>query len=352
MKRFACAALALAALTAAPAVAQDKVKAVPVLIGLLNPSGLVAEEGTTHLLVSDSGAGRVLCFHTDGGEYEKVITKFAKDVYGKGPMYDIGPLGLAFAGKGNLIVGGGDRVDGKEVVYVFKMPPHGKSVEASTAKTLGPVIDPKDSPKGEGNYFGIVADDKAIYVTSNGDDTKGWILKAEGKNGEYGPLKPFIATKPLVNVDAPAAITLDEHGHLVVGQMGEVNVAGDSLLTVYDAQSGKLITSAKTGLSDLVGLAYSKGKLYGIDFSWADPKNGGLYRIELSGEDKKEATVKTEKLCSLDKPAAMAFGTDGKLYIAEFGTEGTAKDADGKPLLGPDGKPIRPGRVVVIEGDL
>jgi hypothetical protein len=344
MKRFGFAALALLAIAAGQAAAQDKVKAVPVLIGLLNPSGLVAEPGTTHLLVADSGAGRILCFHTDGGEYEKVITKFAKDVYGKGPMYDIGPLGLAFAGKGNLIVGGGDQIDGKEVVYVFKMPPHGSTITADKGATLGPIpIGHKDSPKGEGNFFNVAVTPDAIFVSSNGDDTKGWILKAEGKDGKYGELKCFIATKPDLNVDAPTALTVDSHGHLVVGQMGEVNVAGDSLLAIYDPKTGKLITSVKTGLSDLVGLAYKAGKLYGIDFSWADPKNGGLYRIDLSGEDK-DATVKTEKLCSLDKPAAMAFGNDGKLYIAEFGTQTEEKN--------PDGTPLRPGRIVMIEGDL
>jgi hypothetical protein len=346
MKRFGIAALALAALAAGQAAAQEKVKVTVALEGLLNPSGLVAEPGTTHVLVSDSGAGRILCFHTDGWAYEKVITKFAKDVYGKGPMYDVGPLGLAFAGKGNLVVGGGDQVDGKEVVYIFKMPPHGQTITADQGATLGPIpIGHKDSPKGEGNFFGVAVTNDALFITSNGDDTKGWILKSEGSNGKYGELKCFIATKPAVNVDAPAAITVDKSGRLVVGQMGEVNMAGDSLLTIYDPKSGKLIGSAKTGLSDLVGLAYSRsGKLYGIDFSWIDPKNGGLFRIDVTGEGK-DLAVKTEKLCSLDKPAAMAFGNDGQLYVAEFGTESEDKKT-------PDGKLMRPGRIVLIEGDL
>lgn len=340
--RFGFAAAVGAALfgfAAGRAVAEDKVKVTPVLKGLLNPSGLASEPGTTHLLVSDSGAGRILCFHTDGWEYEKVITKFAKDVYGKGPMYDVGPLGLAFHGR-QLVVGGGDQVDGKEVVYVFNMPPHGQSITADKGQTLGPIGPSPDSPKGEGNFFGVAVTKAGVFITSNGDDTKGWILKAPLSGGKFGELKPFIATKSKVSVDAPAAITVDKHGHLVVGQMGEVNAAGDSLLTIYDASTGELITSAKTGLSDLVGLAYSpkSGKLYGIDFSWVDPSKGGLYSIELSGEDK-DATVKTEKLCSLDKPAAMCFANDGKLYVAEFGTQA-------------EGSTERPGRIVMIEGDL
>lgn len=328
------------AVSTGSAQAEDKNKATDVLLGLLNPSGITAQPGTTHLLISDSGAGRILCFHTNGGDYEKVITKFGKDVYGKGPMYDIGPLGLAFLGKNQLVVGGGEEVDGKEVMHIYDLPPHGQAITADKGTTLGPIPAGSDTGKGEGNFFGVATTAEGIYVTSNGDDTKGWILKSEVKNGKAGALKPFIATKTKVSVDAPAAITIDKAGQLVVGQMGEVNVAGDSLLTIYDAK-GDLVTSAKTGLSDLVGLAYSPktGKLYGIDFSWVDPKAGGLYSIEISGSGK-DATVKTEKLTSLDKPAAMAFGTNGKLYVAVFGTKGEAADAP------------RPGKLVMIEGDL
>jgi DNA-binding beta-propeller fold protein YncE len=245
-------------------------------------------------------------------------------------------------------VGGGDQVDGKEVMYFFDLPPHGKTIEAKDAKFKTNPIDPRpESPKGEGNFYAIAYTNDAIYVTSNGDDTKGWVLKADiAKDGKPGELKTFIATKEKVNVDAPVAIAVDEHGHLVIGQCGEVNVAGDSLLTIYDAKSGELITSAKTGLNDITGLCYGpkSKKLYAIDFSWVDPKAGGLYRLDLSGEEK-DATVKTEKLCSLDKPAAMCFGADGALYVAEFGTVDESKKDE-------KGNVIRPGRVVKIEGDL
>lgn len=344
--RFALAAVLVAA-TVSAARAED-LKPTPVLTGLLNPCGLTMQPGSDHLIVADSGAGRIFGFSVTDWHADKMITGFGTDKYGKGPIYDIGPLGLTFVGK-RLVVGGGNQVDGKELVYFFDLPPHGKTIEAKDAKyTAGPIpIGAKESPKGEGNFYGVVYTNDAIYVTSNGDDTKGWVLKADiGKDGKPGELKPFIATKEKVNVDAPVAITLNKQGQLVIGQMGEVNVAGDSLLTVYDAKSGELITSAKTGLSDIAGLAYGpkSGKLYAVDFSWADPKNGGLFRLDVTGAGK-DATVKAEKLCSLDKPAALCFGSDGALYVAEFGTEDPSKkDAKGNVM--------RPGRVVKIEGDL
>jgi hypothetical protein len=344
MKKLLCsfAAAAVLAVGAIPAAAQDA-KVVPVLTGLLNPSGLVMQPGTNHMLVSDSGAGRILCFHIDDWHYDKCILKFAKDVYGKGPMYDIGPLGMCFAGK-TLVVGGGDQVDGKEVVYFFDVPPHGQTVEASKAKfTAGPIAEGhKDSPKGEGNFFGVAYTNNSVYVTSNGDDTKGWVLKtAVAKDGKPGELTPFIATKTKVNVDAPVAITVNDKGQLVIGQMGEVKEpAGDSLLTVYDAKSGDLVSSAKCGLNDICGLAYGpkSKKLYAIDFSWSKPEDGGLFRLDVSGEGK-DMTVKAVKLAKLDKPAAMCFGADGKLYVAEFGTQA-------------EGSKERPGRLVMIDADL
>jgi hypothetical protein len=47
--------------------------------------------------------------------------------------------------------------------------------------------------------------------------------------------------------------------------------------------------------------------------------------------------VNAVKIASLDKPAAMAFGADGALYVAEFGT-------------GAEG--AKAGRLLKITGDL
>ena len=55
-----------------------------------------------------SGAGRIVRIELSTGKVEDVITGFKQDVYGKGPMYDIGPLGLAFLDANTLVVGGGD----------------------------------------------------------------------------------------------------------------------------------------------------------------------------------------------------------------------------------------------------
>src|SRR5690606_17051521 len=105
---------------------------------------------------------------------------------------------------------------------------------------------------------------------------------------------------------------------LVIGQMGEINVdPGDSLLTFYDPANGQLKRKLKLNLYDVTGLAYSPKtkKLYATDFAWAKPEEGGLFELAIEGEN-----VKTTKIAKLDKPTALAFDKDGRLYVTVIGT--------------------------------
>jgi glucose/arabinose dehydrogenase len=300
------------------------------IIHLDNPSGIAVHPGTGHVFaVSNQGVFRYV-----PGKPSKIyleIEGFPKDIYGKGPMYDIGPLGCTLWGTDKLIVADGSRKDGEELVRVYKVEdavPGKPRKEDAAEFTLGPIApNEQTSPKGEGNFYGIAVWKDAIYITSNGDDTKGWILKSAIAEGKPGPLTPTIATKEAVEVDAPIAITVSPDGNnLVVSQGGEVNTPGDSLLTTYDAE-GKLVKKYTTGLHDICGLAYSpKGKLYAVDFAWADTTQGGLFELTIDGD-----ACKATKILSLDRPTSLAFDKEGGLYITVFGT---GKDTGDKPKGG------------------
>ena len=123
----------------------------------------------------------------------------------------------------------------------------------------------------------------------------------------------------MVEVDAPVAIALSKQGDIVVGQFGEVNKPQDSLLTFYSAKTGKMLMNLETKLYDITGLAYSpkSGNLYATDFAWMKPDEGGLYRL-----DRNASGVKAVKIASLDKPTALAFASDGTLYITVIGPKG------------------------------
>lgn len=308
----------------------------PILDGLDNPTGVAIQPGTGHLFVADSGAGRVIVVDPKQKTEARVaVGGFPADIYGKGPKYNIGPLGLAFLDKNTLVVGDGSMKDGEEVVRIYDVSKNVTLKHDAAKHTLGPIKAGEDSEKGEGNFYAVAATKTAIYITSNGDDTKGWVLRAELSSGKPGELKPFIPTKKRLEgvdhpTDAPVGITMNNSGHIVVGQMGEINVEGDSLLTVYDPEDGSLKSLAKTGLYDIAGLAYSpkSGKLYGVDYAWMAPEKGGLFELDLN-ED--AGTVEVKRIANLDKPTSLAITAEGTIYVT---TIGTAKEgADKKPGL-------------------
>jgi hypothetical protein len=287
-----------------------------------NPSGIAIHPETGNIFVAEH-RGVFRLYRTEGmrgWQRSEEIGGYPTDIYGKGPMYNIGPLGLAFVDDHHLVVGDGSRVDGEELLRVYDIeeaPLTTPMAEGDAEITLGPITAGEFTEKGEGNFYGIAVSQNAIYVTCNGDDTKGWISRATFTDAHaIDPLTPFIATKEAVEVDAPIAITLNGEGNLVVGQGGEVNVPGDSLLTIYNAESGELIASYETGLHDICGLAYdSTGRLFAVDYAWVDPTQGGLFELTIDGD-----YCEARKVIALDKPTAMAFEEDGDLYITCFGT--------------------------------
>ena len=333
-------------LTSAQDAKDKKITMKQLVSNLENPSGIAVQEGSGHVFV----ASRYGVYRYDPDAHAVKLPEIANSTkptgtYGKGTYetstkFDIGPLGLAFLDKDHLIVGDGSKPDPEELVRVYKIgaePAKSAITEDKAVHTLGPIKAGDLSAKGEGNFYGVAVGAGAIFVTSNGDDTKGWVLKSEIKDGKPGTLTPFIATKEATEVDAPVAITFSLDGkELVVGQMGEMNVSGDSLLTTYDPKTGKLIKKYETGLSDIAGLAYSSKtkKLYATDFAWldstkekAEEKTGGLYELTI-----KDDKVESKKILALDKPAAIAFSKDGsKLYLTTFGTKAKDDESDKSP---------------------
>ena len=310
--------------------AQDAIPEV-VMKGLHNPSGVAIQPETGYVFVADSGAGRIV--RVIDGKAEAVITDFPTEGYGENPTYKIGPLGLLFLDKDTLVVGGGGLPAGEDLIRIYKVPDIGEgSIKASAPRGKEfslPAIaksGDKDAQPGEGNFYGLALGSEGIFVTCSGDDSKGWVSFATLKQNQITSFKREIATEDLTEVKAPVAATISPQGYLVIGQMGETTNAKDSLLTFY-SQSGTKLGAYLTGLNDITGLAYGPrhGRLFALDFNWANPKQGGLYKLVDMKNDKKCESVLMSKF---EKPTALAFTGKGDCYIT---LAGTAKPADGRP---------------------
>jgi DNA-binding beta-propeller fold protein YncE len=301
-------------------------KAEIVLEELNNPTGLAIQPETGTIFIADSGNHQIV--KLVDGKAEAVITDFPSDVYGKGPMVNIGPLGLLFLDKNTLVVGGGGLPDGEEMLRVYELPEDGKPIKAEAMKSSFR-LEENDDFKGEGNFYALAATPDAIYVTCNGDDTKGWVSRAKLKGNQIESFERYLATKEATDVDAPVGATISPDGYLVIGQMGEINVPGDSLITFYDPNSKEMLLNLETGLHDIAAIAYSpRGQMYVLDYAWADATQGGLFQI--IEDDKSKTGMRTKKITSLNKPTAMVFDSTGALYVTVIGE---AEDGNSKGQL-------------------
>jgi len=320
---------------AAPATAAEP-KITVVVEGLNNPTA-VAQQPGGDLFVSESGAGRVV--RIVEGKAVEAIGGWPLDKFGKSPAFDVGPLGLAFLNDKQLVVGDGGFADGDEHVGIFEVPGRGAApvkFDAPLAK-LGP-LEASGEAKALGNFYGVAVAGQTIFVTTSGDEAKGWIARSATTGGlkSYGPLERFIATKEETGVEAPGGMIVERSGLLVVGQMGKSDAPKDSRLTFYHPKTGKLLLNLETGLYDITGLGYSPtGLLYALDAAWMSPGDAGLFRLDAVKSDAGQ-TVKATKIAALDRPTAMCFGTDGSLYATVLGT---AQEGDA----------TRPGKLLKIE---
>lgn len=304
----------------------------PILVvdGLNNPTGIAIQPETGDVFVAESGAQQVV--RIVDGKAKPVIVGFGKDAYGKGPIFDIGPLGLLFLNKNALVVGGGGYPDGEDRVYGFNLPAaDAEPIKADNTELKTVKLDVSDDLPPEGNFYGLAKGTKGIYVTCNGDDKKGWVSRVTF-NQEFSltGFKREIATVESVQATAPVAITFSPQGHLVVGQMGTIEAKADSLLTFY-SEEGAFLDKFETGLFDITGLAYGPkhGRLFATDFHWTDLKKGGLYKIVATKTDR---GCKSVLIANLERPTALAFAPNGDLYVTLAGEPSSAKP-DGKLIV-------------------
>lgn len=293
---------------------------------LKNPCGVAVRPTTGQIYVSDTGRGRIISL--EYRNQDDVIVGFPLSEFELDEGIVLGPLGLIFRGNDTLIVGTGGSQDGDDTISVFdvrrKKKDPLKADDPDAALTL--FSDEKYKP--EGDFFSLALTRTALYSTCGGDVEQGWLARAELRVGEVKNFRRYIPTRPLSRTANPGGVCISPQGHVVVSQMGSRDKPGDSLLTFY-SPVGELLDKFPTGLSDVVALAYGprKMRLYALDFNWANPREGGLYKlVGVDSEDGCEAKL----IARLQRPTAMAFDRKGNLYVTTCGFD-TAQSRDLAP---------------------
>ena len=301
---------------ASPPPVSGQLKKPDVLVNdLKNPWGVAVQPTTDMVFVSDTGRGRVLSL--EFRSVDEIVVDFPLSEFELDDSIVLGPLGLIFRGRDTLIVGTGGSADGDDNLSIFDVRRKKKDpLKAEDADaTLKLLSDPVYKP--EGDFFSLAITRKALYSTCGGDVEQGWLARAELRVGEVRNFRRYIPTRPLSRTATPGGICISPQGHVVVAQIGSRDKPGDSVLTFYNPL-GELLDKYPTGLNDVVALAYGprKKRLYALDFNWANPRDGGLYK--LVGVDSKDG-CEARLVARLQRPTAMAFDRKGNLYVTVCG---------------------------------
>jgi hypothetical protein len=304
--------------------------------GLKNPFSITIEPESDRIFVAESGAQRI------------VEIKEAKPVLVAGDFpaskyrgYDVGPLSV-FCPKPNMLVAGFDDDNGVGNLALLKLAAEEADAKTSVKARQSVAFKPKENGSKLGQFTSLIAKHSVVYVVTNGDADNGWIALAELQNETVQSFRASIDTAKKSSFPNPTCVTVSPGGeYLVVAQMGKEGEAKDSRLTFYTLQ-GKIKLNLEVGLHDIVALAYSPNRkhLFAIDYNYADPTKGGLYKLIADGADK----CKVKKLQDLSFATSMAFDSKGNLYVTKLGGPAGSENADQGKLLkitGLDQNPVK-----------
>jgi hypothetical protein len=282
------------------------------------PWSLAVQPETGTMFVSESGAGRVV--QIVDGELVQVISGFPREPLGNDPTLCSGPLGLCFLDKNTLVVGQCGLPPAEDQLRVYDLgKKEGDPINVDDA-VASFSLPPSDDLDSAGGFLSLAAGERELYAACRGDSAKGWIARTKRNGNQLDLYKRLLSTKELSGVGTPGGLTLSPRGHLVVGEMGELDAAQDSHLCFYRPEPSALLMKLPVGLYDLAGLAYSEktGQLYAVDVAWKDAGKGGLYRIVATRSAMKIA-AQAERIAPLPRPTALAFDAQGGLCVTLLG---------------------------------
>ena len=83
----------------------------------------------------------------------------------------------------------------------------------------------------------------------------------------------------------------------------------------------------------MVALDFSPktGQLFALDLAWNQPADAGLYQLVATFQDGRPSLT-AKRILTLERPTAMAFHSDGRLFLTVLGAAGSDPTKDGRVL--------------------
>ena len=344
---LACLALATLILPQSSAMAQEKEKdqIVPKIVtsNLKNPFGVAVRPITGEILVADTGRGRIIQIERE--ITKEVVVDFPIKEFELDKAMVLGPTSLLFRGRHILFVGSVGGEDGEDSISMFDLEQQGRKAFKPEDAVKSLSIEASDDGPAAGNFFAMTRNRTGLYISGYGKNDPSWITSADLIVNDFENFRRLINTPKLTGHPNPGGIALSPENHLVVAQIGSRDEPGDSKLAFY-SPAGELLDIFPTGLNDIVSLAYGpkSKRLYALDFSWENPKKGGLYKlVAVDSKDGCEA----ELIAKLERPTSMTFDQSGNLYITVCGMIGDSR-SDSITLV--DEEFTAPGKLLLIPG--
>jgi len=291
--------------------------------GLNGPSAIAIRPGGSdpgELFVAERGAGRVVKLSIGKtGQSIAVITGFAEPRGANGETGEAadaaGIESLLFLDPMRLAVAGGEG-DGRPYLRLFEVGDSHRMLTAGDAKQNLEMPEGGEAAaiRGFRNLARTMPNDTVADVLIAAGETSrgpGGLWKIAVRANTLGEISPMFAKKPDRFRGSVGGIAIASPGYITIAAAADDSKRADTIRFVNPVD-GRVVLQVRTGLKEIIGVAYSPvtGNLYA-----ADGDAGAIYRIDDASTPGKPA-CKAAKIADVRHPTAIAFASEGTLFIA------------------------------------